>query len=280
MVTRADKNFKIIMCLLLTIWSLFVLIPIALMFINTFKTGHELAFNSWGWPQNFVFDNYQRLMYFNGGVIMRAYFNAIFVSTTYTILTLGVASLAAFAFSKYRFRGATIIFALLLGTMMIPPEVTLPPLFILFARIGWLNTYQVQIFPGIANVFCMFLFKQYMDGMPNSLVESARIDGAGHFKVYSRIMLPICMPAVGALTILTFLAKFNEFVFPQLMITNQRYMPIMVILPMLNDHDNLWNIPWELLMTGCAIVVIPLIAVFFAFQKYFMSSVTLGAVKE
>lgn len=268
------------MAIFVAVLCLFSLIPICLMFINSFKTGSELSSNSWGWPRQFVTDNYKRLLSYSGGVIVRAYFNGLFVAIVYTSLTIALSSLAAFAFSKYKFPGRGMLFALLLATMMIPMEITIPPLYIMFSKIKWLNTYYVQIFPGIANVFCMFMLKQYMDGLPNSLLESARLDGADHFTVFSRIMFPISAPAVGALTILTFLGKWNDYLWPQTMLTNPKVMPIMIVLPTLNDKESVWSIPWEILMAGCSIVVLPLIIVFFIFQKYFMSSVVIGAVKE
>ena len=269
-----------IMIIFLTLFVIYDLLPIFLMFINSFKTGSELSYNSWGFPKKIVIENYLRLITYSGGVLLRSYFNAIFIAVSYTVMTIVISSLAAFAFSKFRFKGRKILFAFLLATMMIPLEITIPPLYIVFSKIKWLNTYYVQIFPGIANVFCMFMMKQYMDGLPSSLIESARIDGANHITIFARIMFPISAPAVGALTILTFLAKWNDFIWPQIMLTDMKVMPIMVILPTLNDKDSIWSIPWELLMAGCTMVVIPIIIVFFAFQKHFMSSVVIGAVKE
>lgn len=260
--------------------SFISLVPIILMLLNSFKSGTELSFNSWKWPINFVIDNYQRLLSYNSGILMRTYFNSIFVSTTYTILTIIISAMAAFAISKYKFRGKNIIFMLLLVTMMIPGEITIPSLYIIFSRIKWLNTYYVQIFPGIANVFCMFMLKQYMDNLPNSLIEAATIDGAGHTRIFSQIILPLSSPAIGAMAILTFLGKWNDYLWPKIMLTKPEIMPIMQILPTLNDKDSVWAIPWELLMAGCSLVVIPIIIVFFMFQEQFMSSVTIGAVKE
>ena len=277
---KKDNILKSIMLIFLTLFTIYSMTPIVLTVMNSFKTGSELVINSWGFPINFVLENYMRLITFSGGVLLRSYFNAIFVAVSYTILTIMISSLAAFSFSKFRFKGRNFIFACLLATMMIPIEITIPPLYIAFARIGWLNTYYVQIFPGIANVFCMFLLKQYMDGLPSSLMESARIDGANHLTVFSKIVFPISAPAIGALTILTFLSKWNDFLWPQIMLTDTRVMPIMVILPTLNDQDAVWSLPWELIMAGCTMVVIPIIIVFFAFQRHFMSSVVIGAVKE
>ncbi|GHV68519.1 sugar ABC transporter permease [Spirochaetia bacterium] len=275
-----DKPLKTIMTFLLVICCLWSLVPIILMFMNSFKTGSELSANSWGWPRNFVADNYLRLLSYNGGVIARSYLNGLFVSITYTVLTIAISSLAAYAFSKYKFPGHNILFTLLLATMMIPGEITIPPLYIFFSKIKWLNTYKIQIIPGIANVFCMFMLKQYMDGLPNSLLESARLDGAGHLTVFFRILFPISAPAVGALTILSFLGKWNDYLWPMTMLTKPNIMPIMIILPTLNDKESLWSIPWEIMMAGCSVVILPLIIVFFIFQKHFMSSVVIGAVKE
>jgi ABC-type glycerol-3-phosphate transport system permease component len=271
---------KSVMLLFLSICFLLSIIPIYMMLIDSFKTGTELAQNSWRFPVNFVTENYQRLMSYSGGVIIRTYLNGLFIGVIYTAISIIISALAAFAFSKYKFAGSAIIFSFLLATMMIPGEITIPPLYIFFSRIKWINTYYVQIFPGIASVFCMFMLKQYMDGLPSSLIESARLDGAGHFTVFSRIVFPISSPAVGALAILTFLGKWNDYLWPRIFITNPKFMTIMVILPTLKDKDSTWSVPREIMMAGCTIVVIPLIIVFFIFQKHFMSSVVIGAVKE
>lgn len=274
------KRYTVCMIAFVLLMSIISVLPVLMMFMNSFKTGSELASNSWRLPEVFTIDNYRRLLSYNSGMLMRTFFNAIFIAVSSTVLTLVVSTLAAFAFSKYHFAGNRFIFGMLLATMMIPTEITIPPLYIMFSRMKWLNTYQVQIIPGIANVFCMFMLKQYMDSLPSSVIEMARIDGAGHLKAFSRIVVPIAAPAIGAMAILVFLAKWNDYLWPKIMLTDPDVMPIMIILPTLNDHNNTWAVPWELLMAGCTMVVIPLIIVFFAFQNYFMSSVTIGAVKE
>lgn len=172
------------------------------------------------------------------------------------------------------------MFLLLLITMMIPGEVTLPAVYLMFSKVHLLNSYAVQIFPGLANVFCLFMLKQYMDGMPNSLLEAARIDGAGDMQIFRRVMLPLCKPTLGALAILTFLGKWNDYLWPSMFLTKTEVMPIMVILPTLNTSNSVYSIPWELVLAGCCVVTLPLIIVFLIFQEQFMASVTLGAVKE
>jgi ABC-type glycerol-3-phosphate transport system permease component len=198
----------------------------------------------------------------------------------YTLLTLFVASMAGFVFSKYRFRGKEVLFLLLLFTMMVPTEVNITPLYLIFSRLGWLNTYQVQIFPGLANVFAMFLCRQTMDSIPNSIIESARIDGASHWKVYKDLIVPTSAPTLGALAILVFLGKWNDYLFPKMMINKPQFMTIMVILPTLRVEDGSIHVPWDLVLSSCTIVTIPLIILFLIFQDKFLASVTIGAVKE
>lgn len=269
---------SLIVCLIAV--SVIAILPVAVMLFDSFKTGAEIAENSWGLPHKWTLENYRSLISYNSGIMVRTFLNSLGISTVYTILTMIVASLAAFAFSKYRFRGNKTIFFLLLVTMMIPGEITLPAIYLMFSKAHMLNTYSVQIFPGIANVFCLFMLKQYMDGMPDSLLEAARIDGAGEVYTFRKIMIPICKPTLGALAILTFLGKWNDYLWPSMLLTKKEVMPIMVILPTLNTSNSTYSIPWELILTGCTIVTVPLIVVFLIFQEQFMASVTLGAVKE
>lgn len=255
------------------------LYPIFIMVVDSLKTAQELNVNVAGWPFEPSLNNYQRLLDYNSGVIMRTFFNSIGVSTVYTAITLVIATLAAFAFAKYKFKGKEVIFVLFLATMMVPQEVNITPLYLIFSKLGWLNTYQVQIIPGIANVFAMYMFRNYMESVPDSILEAARIDGASHIGVYAKIMLPAISPAIGAMAILTFLGKWNDYLFPKIMIDKVEFMPIMVMVPNLKEGTVSYFTPWELIMAGCVLVTLPLIVVFFIFQDKFMDSVTVGAVK-
>ncbi len=270
----------ICLIVILTLLAVIALSPIFLMLIDSFKTSEELAWNSWKFPEKWVISNYVDLVSYNSGVMVRSFFNSVFVSTVTTVLTLILSSLAAYAFAKFQFPGKNVIFFILLCTMMIPGEITLPAIYLMFSKTGMLNTYAIQILPGLANVFCMFMMRQYMESVPDSLIEAARLDGAGPTKIFATIMLPLTRPALGSLAILTFLGKWNDYLWPSLLLTKKEVMPIMVILPTLNTQSSVQSIPWNLIMTGCTIVTVPLIIVFLLFQEQFMSSVSLGAVKE
>lgn len=265
---------------LLLIAVLFSIYPFFIMVEDSFKTASEIAVNPAGLPHMPTVSNYIRLLSYSGGTIVRSFVNAIYISTVHTILTVFISAMAAFAFAKYQFKGRNWMFFVLLSTMMVPGELGIPPLYIMFSKIGLLNSYSVQIFPGIASVFAMFMIRQYMLSVPNSLLDAAKIDGAGHWRIFTSLMLPVCSPVLGALSILVFLGKWNDYLWPLIMVSKPEFLPIMVILPNLNDKNEVWSIPWELVMAGCVIVTIPLLVVFLRFQDKFMSSVTIGAVKE
>lgn len=275
------KNKKPVFSILfLSIASILALLPLWIMLCNSFKSGSELSVNSWGPPIAPTLKNYTDLLSYNGGIMIRTFLNSVFVSVVYTAIALVISCLAAFAFSKYRFKGRNVIFMLLIATMMVPSEITMPAIFLMFSKVKMLNTYSIQIFPGIANAFCLFMLKQYTDSLPDSLLEAARIDGAGHLYIFRKIVLPLNAPAIGALTVLTFLSKWNDYLWPHTLLTKTEIMPIMVVLPTLNTSTSTYSIPWELILAGCTVITLPLIIAFLIFQDQFMSSVTLGAVKE
>lgn len=276
----AERKRKWVFFVVLGIASALSLMPLWVMLCDSLKTGSEIAVNSWAFPQSLTFRNYVDLVSYNSGVMVRSFLNSLFVSVTYTVLTLLISALAAFAFAKYRFRGRNALFMLLVATMMIPGELTMPAIYLMFSKVKLLNTYSIQIFPGIANVFCLFMLKQYTESLPDSLIEAAKIDGAGHLYVFQKVILPLARPALGALAVLTFLGKWNDYLWPHILLTKPEVMPIMVILPTLNTSTSFYSIPWELILAGCTVITLPLIIVFLIFQDQFMSSVTLGAVKE
>ena len=225
---------------IMIIAGLICLFPVYIMVMGSFKSSSELLLNSVGLPQSFAFTNYIRLWNYNSGTILRTYLNAIFVGGVYTFLAIIFASMAGFAFAKYNFKGK--------------------------------NT-------GIANVFAMFMFRKNMETIPDELLEAARVEGANDFILFTKIMVPVSKPVFGALSILVFLSKWNEFLLPKMFISKTELLPIMVVLPTLSVGDNLYAVPWELVLTGCTLVTIPLIIIFLMFQDKFLASVTIGAVK-
>lgn len=265
--------------LFLVITCLVIVYPVFVMISGSFKSISELFINSSGLPLKPTLDNYYRLLNYNSGIISRTFMNSLFIASSTTLLQLLVASMAGFAFSKYKFKGKNFLFVMFLLTMMVPAELLLTPQFLIFSRLGWLNSFQVQIIPAVASTFSMFMFRQFMNSIPDALIEAARIDGAGHLCIYRKIILPTSIPTIGALGILQFLAKWNDYLYPRIMITKVQFKPIMVILPTLTEGGDTAGIPYDLVLAGCTLVTIPMIIVFLFLQDKFLQSVTMGSVK-
>lgn len=270
---------KFCLNLVLILAALFFIAPFLIMIFGSLKTAGELAANPGGIPHQPTFENYVKLYFYASGRVVRAFLNSIYIAVVHTGLTVVLSALAAYAFAKYRFKGSNVLFFCIIGTMMIPIELTIPPLYIFFSRIHWLNSFAVQMIPGTASAFGMFLVRQYMTTIPDSLIEAARIDGAGHLKTFFRVILPVSKPVVGVLALLTFLTKWNDYLWPLMFVSQPEKQPIMVILPTLNISNSVWSIPWELVLAGCVVVTLPLVLLFLRYQETFMSSVTVGAVK-
>ena len=255
------------------------LFPFALMLLNSFKSNSEVLRNPAGWPIVFTLDSYREFFSYQGNAATRSFFNSIFVASVSTAIAVILAAMAAFAFAKFRFRGRDLIFALLLGTLMVPPEVTLPPLYILFSRLGWINTYQVQIIPSVASIFGVFMIRQYMLSIPGELLEAARLDGASVWQQFRLIILPISAPVLGAFAILHFIGRWNDYLWPLIVATKPQVQPIMVLLPTIRDPVVGFFTPWGMVMAGCVIVTVPLVIVFLLFQDKFVSGTVVGATK-
>jgi ABC-type glycerol-3-phosphate transport system permease component len=257
-----------------------ILYPFALMVFGSLKSAADLAQNPLGLPSPVTVQNYLDLASgYTGGFMIRGLINSVAITFSNTALTVFVSALAAYAFAKLRFPGRELLFAALLASMLIPVEVNIPPLYILFARIGWLNTYQVQILPSIANVFVMFFMRQYMQSLPNEILESARLDGAGQWTIFRRIVVPLSAPVIGAGFILVFLGKFTEYLWPQIMVSSSALQPIFVLIPTLSRGPNSFIIPYELVLAAAVVVTIPMIVPFIRYRRQLMSGTIAGGVR-
>lgn len=273
------KIEKIATYTVLTIAAAIFLAPMLVMLQNSFKSDAEMYINPVRPPIEWTLVSYARLFGYQGQQLIRNYVNSVVIAGSSTVLAVIFCAMAGYAFSKYRFRGDAVIFALLLATMMVPPEITMPGLYIIMARFGWINTLQAQILPTITPILGLFLIRQYMLTIPTAVLESARIDGAGHWSVFWRIMMPMSAPVLGAYAILHFMSVWNAYTWPVLVATRQAVQPIMVVLPQLVDPHIGFLPVWGTIMAGCVLSTIPLLVVFIAFQDKFMSSMTIGAVK-
>lgn len=217
------------------------------------------------------FQNYLRI--FQVVPFGRLMFNSLFVSLSVTLLQLIVCSMAAYAFARLRFRLREPLFLLYLSALMIPSQVTLIPNFILIRDLGWIDTYTALILPFAFSSFGTFLLRQAFLTIPRELEEAARIDGASHAQVFWRVVLPLSRPSLGALGIFTFIAQWNNFLWPLITTTRPEMATLTVGLSTLRGQ---YNTDWALLMTGSVLAILPIFAVFIIGNRSFIRGITAG----
>ena len=207
----------------------------------------------------------------------RYFVNSVFIATASTLLTLFFCSLGGYAFAKYQFRGQKILFGILLASMMVPFQVLLVPLFGLMYDIGWLNSYKAIIIPFSVGAFGVFLMRQFIVTIPSELLDAARIDGCSEFGIYYRIVLPIIKPALGALTIYSFLGSWNGYLWPLIILRDE----VKYTLPIgLANLVGIYRQDYGMLMAGTLLSLMPIVILFLAMQREFVQGITLGSVKE
>lgn len=271
-----NKPRKIISYLFLLIAVLISLFPFYLMFVSSTLTTNEILSVP---PKLSIGTNLmENLANLKDKInIGRVMFNSIFISVTYTLLTLVLNSMVGYALAKFEFRGKGLIFALIIGTMMIPAEVLYIPQFSMMTTIKWADKFRAVIVPGLANAFGIFLMRQNMSSFPTALIESARMDGCGEMSIFFKIVLPNMKPALGALGIYNFMAQWGNFMWPLIILNSSDKYTLPIALASL---DGLMYKDYGMMMLGATLSTIPILIIFLIFQKQFISGLMGGAVKE
>ncbi|HEU4801242.1 MAG TPA: carbohydrate ABC transporter permease [Gemmatimonadales bacterium] len=202
--------------------------------------------------------------------------NSIFVALLVTTVSLLVNSLAGYAFAKLRFRGRERLFGALLALLVIPAQITMLPLFLLLREMGLINTYLGVAIPGLASVFGIFLIRQYALSIPDELLDAARMDGAGEFRIYWSVVLPVLLPILVTLGIFTFMGTWNDFLWPLIVLSDDSRYTLPVALANLSG-EHVQDI--ELMMAGAVVTVLPVMLVFLFLQRYYLRGIMLGSVK-
>jgi ABC-type glycerol-3-phosphate transport system permease component len=254
--------------------------PYLVMLFGGLKEAGELTTNPGGVPTSPTIGNFAELLSGSTGAVMwRSLLNSVIVTIPFTVLTVLFCAMAGYAFAKFTFPGRTLLFAVLIASMLVPTDVNIPTLYLIFSRIGWLDSYQVQILPGTASVLGMFLARQYMLSIPDEVLDAARVDGAGPWRTFFRIVMPMSTPVLGAIGVLTFVFKWSDYLWPAVMVNNTSYQPIMVVLPALSTSASGFIVRYELLLAGAVIVTLPLVILFLRYQRHLMSGNLAGAVR-
>jgi multiple sugar transport system permease protein len=203
--------------------------------------------------------------------------NSLVYSFSVTLASLLFDSMCAYALARLEFRGRNMIFILILATMMVPAQVTLVPLFFTLFELGWINTSRGLIIPHMTSAFGIFLLRQFFLSIPRDLEDAARIDGAGEFRIYWQIVLPLSGPAIATVFIFHFMYNWNDFLWPLIVTTTARMRTLPTGLALfMGDH----NIEYGLLMAGATLAALPLIIAFLFAQRYFVAGIALTGTKE
>jgi len=253
-----------------------VVTPFIWMLLGSFKTNGELRQNppTW-WPQAPTLDNYQEL--FTRLDFPQFFTNSVVVAVVVTVGNLVFCSMLGYAFAKIDFWGRTWMFRLVLATLMIPGMVTLVPLFVLVSNLGMVNTYFGLILPFLAGAFGVFLMRQFMQGIPDELIDAARVDGAGELRIFATVVMPLCKPALATLAILTFLGSWNNFLWPLVVASTEDMYTLPVALALYSVGQNSTN--YGLLLAGACVVLVPVLVVFLALQRHFVQGLATTGLK-
>lgn len=204
--------------------------------------------------------------------------NSVLVAVTVTAGQVASSSLAAYAFARMQFRGRDALFVAYLSTMMAPAQVTLIPLFVMMVKLRWIDSYAALIVPSLASAYGCFLLRQFFMTIPGELEDAARIDGAGHWAIYNRIMLPLSKPALAAFGVIAFLGSWNSFVWPLIVINRPSMKTIPIGLQSLQGFYGDAN--WAVLMAGAVIAALPMLIIFLFAQRFFIEGITLTGLKS
>ena len=256
--------------------AIFAGIPFFWMVTSAFKPPDEILVYPPKWiPIEIRWQNFVDA--WNEAPFGRYYINSVLVGIIQTSLEIIVGVTGAYAFARLKVPGRELIFALVLGTLMIPNDVTLIPNYVTLASLGWINTFMGIILPSLAGAFSIFLLRQHMMSLPEELFDAAKMDGAHHGHMLRYIAIPLSVPIIVTLALLNFVSAWNAYLWP-LIVTNTDNMRTLPIgLKLMRDGEQ--GDPWHLLMAASTFIVVPVILLFLFFQRFFVKGITAGAVK-
>jgi multiple sugar transport system permease protein len=266
---------RVLLYLLVTLSALVMIVPFVWMLSTSLKTNQfVLSFPPQLIPRPFTLESYTRL--FELYPMGRMFANSLAAALVTTLGQLITCSMAAYAFARMQFRGREVLFLLYLATLMVPFQVTITPLFILMRIFGWINTYQGLIMPGIFSAFGTFLLRQYLLTIPKELEEAAFLDGASHFTVFRRVILPLATPALATLAVFAFMGSWNAFLWPLFVLNDLELMTLPVGLATLHGR---WLTEWNLVMAGTVITTVPMILIYMFAQQYLVKGFVMSGIK-
>ena len=270
---------KIVVALLLASGSIVFLLPFYTSLSMSLKTPEELATTSaWSWPQQPTWSNYSEVLTNPNVNFLQLFLNTVIIAGLATVGVIASSSLVAYAFAKMKFMGRDRLFVILLSTMMLPAIVTMIPTYFLFKELRWINTILPLTVPAFfgGGAFNIFLLRQFFLGIPKELDEAAKIEGAGHWTIYSRIVMPLSGSALATVGIFCFIYNWRDFMGPLIYLNEPEKQTLELGLA---TYNSLRAEQWHLLMAGSVLVTLPLIVMFLFGQRYFVKGMALSGLK-
>ncbi len=267
---------KILINLIAFFVGIMTMIPFVWMIsASLMKTGESAKYPPKFFPSEVDFSHY--IFLFQNLEMTRYFFNSLALALLVTMISLLFNSMAAYAFAKLRFGVKDKLFKFLLSLMIVPGQVTMLPLFLMLKQLGFINSYFGIIIPGMASVFGIFLLRQFMMSIPDSLIDAARIDGASDLKIFFKIIIPLSKSVLITLGIFTFIGTWNDFLWPLIVMTDSSMYTLPVALAsLMGEHTQ----DTELMMAGSVITILPVVILFAFVQKYYISGILVGSIKE
>lgn len=275
--SRATRSRgRLLVYLVLTVAVILTLVPFVIMVLSSFKTQGEILRSPTGlWPTDPTGENYDS--WFGRLGISTFFVNSLAVAVVTVLGNLVFCSMVGYALAKMEFAGKRLLFGLVMVTLMTPGVVTFVPLFVLISKIGLVNTYPALFLPFLVTPLGVFLMRQFMVGIPNALIEAARIDGAGEFRIFARVVIPLCGPPLATLGILTFLSSWNNFLWPLVAAQSETRYTLPVALSLYSRGQDAIN--YGLLLAGAVLVITPIVVLFVLLQRFFVQSVVGAGIK-
>jgi len=270
-----DKVLRFTLFTVLLTLSIIFIIPYFWMLSNSFKSTKEILMDPKHLlPVKFTLDGYKKVLF--DAPFFSWLKNSLVITISNTFAVLFTSSIVGFVFSKFQFKGRNFLFWLLLASMMIPGQVTMIPSFILLSKMGFYNKIIALIIPSFVSAFGIFLCRQFIDEIPRDIIESAKIEGANSFQIYLQIILPMIKPCIGALAIFTFLANWNEYLGPLIMLSSVDNMTLPLALSYFNSMH---TTNMSATLAASSLIMVPVTLVFLALQKYFIKGIAMTGMK-
>ena len=274
----ARKTLRIaLFYLMLLVIVLFTVLPFLWMLSSSFKGSEAIRTIPIRWiPEHPTLEGYQRVFNMQGFSFARSSLNSLLLAIACTIVAVGSAAMAAFVFAKLPFKGSNKLFGLYLATMMIPGTVTMVPNYIILRMLGLLDTYIGLILPSLANAFGVFLMRQSMMSVNDAYMESAYLDGASLYRIFFQIMLPMVMPTLSTMVLLSFMGSWNSYLWPLIVLTSTDKQTLQVVL---GNMNGMYKNNEHVLMAGAVLTILPILIVYLVSQRYVDQGISLGGLK-